>query len=263
MISRLPQFAGAFYPDEPEILRKMVESFLHQAGVEKLKKKPKALIVPHAGYIYSGSIAGYAYKAIGEFNYQNIVLLGPSHNFFFEGMVSSPFTKWLTPLGEIESLTLDDFPVLKNNKLIKESLEAHQLEHSLEVQLPFLQVVFKKSDYKIFPLLTGEIDVLEGKKITESFLGEENLLIASSDLSHYLPFADALKQDKVTVDAILDLDLERFLEYGEACGKLPIAILIALAKEKEWTPKLLKLANSGETQGGKDQVVGYASVIFT
>ncbi|MGC8880738.1 MAG: AmmeMemoRadiSam system protein B [Minisyncoccia bacterium] len=263
MFIRQPQFSGTFYPHEPEILRKMIENFLHQAGIEKLKKKPKAIIVPHAGYIYSGPIAAYGYKAISEFDYQNIILLGPSHNYVFEGLAFSPFKKWLTPLGEVESLTFLDFPLLKDNRLVNESAEAHQLEHSLEVQLPFLQVIFKKrSDYKILPLLTGEIDILEGKKIIESFLAEENLLIVSSDLSHYLPFNDALKQDKVTVDAILDLDLERFLEYGEACGKLAIAILIALARENGWMAKLLKLSNSGETEGGKEQVVGYASVIF-
>lgn len=262
MLTRLPQFAGTFYSEEPEILRKMIKGFLSQASIEKLKKKPKAIIVPHAGLIYSGPIAAYGYKAIANFNYQTIVLLGPSHNFFFKGMVSSPFKKWLTPLGEISSLTIDDFPILKENKIIKEAIEVHQLEHSLEVQIPFIQEIFDKKNFEIFPLLTGEIDYLQGKEIIDLILDENTLLIISSDLSHYLSFEDALKQDKVTIDAILNLDIDRFLEFGEACGKNPITILLLIAKEKGWTVKLLKSANSGETQGGREQVVGYASIVF-
>ncbi|HPC31189.1 MAG TPA: AmmeMemoRadiSam system protein B, partial [Candidatus Paceibacterota bacterium] len=194
------------------------------------------------------------------FDYKKIILLGPSHNFSFSGIVSSPFSKWLTPLRETECLTLKDFPFLEENKFIQESSEIHELEHSLEVELPFLQTIFK--DFVIFPLIAGDLEAEEGKKILASILDEESLLVVSSDLSHYLPFNEALKQDKVTLDAILDLDLERFLDYGEACGKIPISFLISLAKEKNWLPKLLKAANSGETQGGKDQVVGYASVVF-
>ncbi len=261
MSIRQPQFAGTFYPNDPEVLKGMIDNFLRQASVEKLKNKPKALIVPHAGYIYSGPIAAYGYKAISFFDYKRIILLGPSHNFSFYGIAVSPFSKWLTPLRETECLTLKDFPFLEKNKFIQESSEVHEPEHSLEVQLPFLQTIFK--DFVIFPLIAGDLEAEEGKKILASILDEESLLVISSDLSHYLPFNEAQKQDKVTLDAILDLDLERFLNYGEACGKIPISFLIALAKEKNWLPKLLKAANSGETQGGKDQVVGYASVVFT
>ncbi len=260
MLIRQPSFSGIFYPDDPKVLKGMIDDFLRQASVPKLKNKPRALIVPHAGYIYSGPIAAYGYKAISFFDYKKIILLGPSHNFSFSGIVSSPFSKWLTPLRETECLTLKDFPFLEENKFIQESSEIHELEHSLEVELPFLQTIFK--DFIIFPLIAGDLEAEEGKKILASILDEESLLVVSSDLSHYLPFNEALKQDKVTLDAILDLDLERFLDYGEACGKIPISFLISLAKEKNWLPKLLKAANSGETQGGKDQVVGYASVVF-
>jgi len=260
MLIRQPSFSGIFYPDDPKVLKGMIDDFLRQASVPKLKNKPRALIVPHAGYIYSGPIAAYGYKAISFFDYKKIILLGPSHNFSFSGIVSSPFSKWLTPLRETECLTLKDFPFLEENKFIQESSEIHELEHSLEVELPFLQTIFK--DFVIFPLIAGDLEAEEGKKILASILDEESLLVVSSDLSHYLPINEALKQDKVTLDAILDLDLERFLDYGEACGKIPISFLISLAKEKNWLPKLLKAANSGETQGGKDQVVGYASVVF-
>jgi AmmeMemoRadiSam system protein B len=260
MYLRNPQFTGTFYPDNPQVLKKMIEGFLRQAIIPKLKVQPKALIVPHAGYIYSGPIAAYGYKAIHPFFYKTVILLGPSHNFYVEGFVASPFEKWFTPLKETESLTLKDFSLLKNNNLIKESGEVHQLEHSLEVQLPFLQIVLK--DFTIFPILVGEVDILKGAEILDYFLDKETLLIISSDLSHYLKYEEAIKQDKVTIDAILDLDLERFLEYGDACGKVPIALLIALAKKHNLKAKLLKASNSGETAGFKDQVVGYASIVF-
>ena len=260
MLTRLPQFAGSFYPEDPQILEGMINDYLEKATVEKNKSKPKALIVPHAGYIYSGPIAAYGYKAIHPFSYKTVILLGPSHNFYVEGFVASPFENWFTPLKETESLTLKDFSLLKNNNLIKESGEVHQLEHSLEVQLPFLQIVLK--DFKIFPILVGEVDILKGAEILDYFLDKETLLIISSDLSHYLKYEEAIKQDKVTIDAILDLDLERFLEYGDACGKVPIALLIALAKKHNLKAKLLKASNSGETAGFKDQVVGYASIVF-
>ncbi len=259
---RLPQFAGFFYPEENGVLKEMINSFLEKASIEKLNKKPKAIIVPHAGYIYSGPIAAYSYKAISNFKYKKIILLGPSHNFYFKGFASSPFLKWLTPLGELNSLTLNDFPLISKNNLIFDSEEIHLKEHSLEVQLPFLQIIYNKDNYFIFPLLTGEIDFNEGKEVIGSLLNNETLLIVSSDLSHYLPFKEAQKQDKVTADAIFDLDLDRFMIYGDACGKIPLSILISLAKEKNWQPNLLKLSNSGETAGGKDRVVGYLSMVF-
>lgn len=258
---RHPIVAGTFYPDNPEILKKMIQGFLDNATVEKHKSPVKAIIVPHAGYIYSGPVAAYAFKLIENCPYEKIFLLGPSHNFSFDNLVSCAKKYWQTPLGKVEILSKDDFPKLKQKKEIIESSEIHQPEHSLEVQLPFLQTVL--GDFKIFPLLTGNI--INYKKISDilmSIYDEKTLFLISSDLSHYLPYSEAKMIDKVTIDAILANDIERFNEYGNACGKTSIEILLNIANKKQWKSKLLCAMNSGETSGDKNQVVGYASIVF-
>ena len=258
---RYPQFAGTFYPDEPLVLKDMIDDYLHQATIERLKSQPKALIVPHAGYVYSGSVAAYAFKLIENCSYEKIFLLGPSHHFSFDNLVSCAKAYWQTPLGEVEQLSKNDFTKLKRKKEIIESSEIHEQEHSLEVQLPFLQTVLK--DFKVFSLLVG--NVIDYKRISDILLSiydEKTLLLISSDLSHYLPYNEAKMIDKVTIDAILSNDTKRFNQYGNACGKTSIEILLNIANKKQWKSKLLCAMNSGETSGDKKQVVGYASIAF-
>ncbi len=281
MYLRSPQFAGTFYPDNPQILKEMIEDFLHQATVEKLKVQPKALIVPHAGYIYSAQVAAYGFKILedklfrakrekrfcrsaswrrGRFLYKKIILLGPSHHFSFQGLASSPSGYWGTPLGKIECLGKKDLKKLEKTKEIIESSEIHEPEHCLEVEIPFLQVILK--EFKIVPFLTGELNIKTIAKVLESLVDEGTLILVSSDLSHYYPYKEAQKLDKVTIDAILDNDSKRLEEFGEACGKIDIEILIEIAKKKKWQPKLLKALNSGDITGEKSQVVGYASIVY-
>lgn len=260
MYLRSPQFAGTFYPKDPQLLRKMIENFLHEASIPKLKSKPRALIVPHAGYIYSGPVAAYGYKVIENQNYKKIILLGPSHHFSFQGLASSPSGYWETPLGKIECLGKDDLKELKKNKEIIESLEIHEPEHCLEVEIPFLQTVLK--DFKIISFLTGELNIKTIAKVLDPLIDEETLILVSSDLSHYHFYEEAQKLDKVTIDAILDNDFKRLEEFGEACGKTGIDILLEIAKNKNWQPKLLKALNSGDITEEKSQVVGYASVVY-
>jgi len=281
MFIRSPQFAGTFYPDNPQILKEMIEDFLHQATVEKLKVQPKALIVPHAGYIYSAQVAAYGFKILedklfrakrekrfcraerwrrGRFLYKKIILLGPSHHFSFQGLASSPSGYWGTPLGKIECLGKKDLKKLEKTKEIIESSEIHEPEHCLEVEIPFLQVILK--EFKIVPFLTGELNIKTIAKVLESLVDEGTLILVSSDLSHYYPYKEAQKLDKVTIDAILDNDSKRLEEFGEACGKIDIEILIEIAKKKKWQPKLLKALNSGDITGEKSQVVGYASIVY-
>jgi hypothetical protein len=261
MALRYPQFAGTFYPSEQSALKEVINNYLDQAAVEKLKSQPKALIVPHAGYIYSAPVAAYAFKLLENYSYEKIFLLGPSHNFSFNNLVSCTKGYWQTPLGEVEQLSKSDFQKLKHKKEIIESSEIHQQEHSLEVQLPFLQTVL--SDFKIFPLLTGTI--IDYKKIRDILLSiydEKSLLLISSDLSHYLSYNDAKMMDKITIDAILSNDIKRFNEYGNACGKTSIEILLNIVNKKQWKSKLLCAMNSGETSGDKKKVVGYASIVY-
>ena len=299
MFIRSPQFAGTFYPDNPQILKEMIEDFLHQATIEKLKVQPKALIVPHAGYIYSGPIAAYGFKILedklfrakrekrfcraerdrflfrakrekrfcrsaswrrGRFLYKKIILLGPSHHFSFQGLASSPAGYWETPLGKITCLGKKDLKELKKTKEIIESSEIHEPEHCLEVEIPFLQVVLK--EFQIVCFLTGELNTKAIAKVLGSLVDEETLILVSSDLSHYYSYEEAQKLDKVTIDAILDNDIKRLEEYGEACGKTGIEILLEIAKNKHWQPKLLKALNSGDITGDKSQVVGYSSIVY-
>jgi len=258
---RHPIVAGTFYPDDSQVLEKMIQGFLDNATVEKYQSPVKAIIVPHAGYVYSGPVAAYAFKSIENYSYEKVILLGPSHNFSFNNLVSCANKYWQTPLGKIEVLSKDNFPKLKHKKEIIESSDIHEPEHSLEVQLPFLQTVL--GDFQIFPLLIGNI--IDYKKISDILLSiydEKTLFLISSDLSHYLPYNEAKMIDKVTIDAILANDIQRFNEYGNACGKTAIEILLNIANKKQWKSKLLCAMNSGETSGDKKQVVGYASIVY-
>lgn len=261
LVIRPPAVAGAFYPDQPEALKEMIEEYLHRAVVEKLKTAPRAIIVPHAGYVYSGPVAAYAFKLLNNYPYENVILVGPSHHFSFENAISFPPGCWQTPLGKMEIITKDEFPKLKDKKEIAESATEHQIEHCLEVQLPFLQTVL--DNFHIFPLLTG--NPVDCEKISKDLLSldnEKTLFVISSDLSHYLPYAEAKMADQATIDAILSGDIQRFCQYGDACGKIPIEILLRMSLRKKWQSKLLCAMNSGETGGGKEQVVGYASFVF-
>lgn len=258
---RRPIVSGTFYPDDPKILKKMIKGFLDTAIIEKSKSLVKAIIVPHAGYVYSGPVAAYAFKLIENYPYEKIILLGPSHHFSFNNLISCPKGYWETPLGKVETLSKNDFSELKDVNEIVESSEIHQPEHCLEVQLPFLQIVL--NHFQIFPLLAGNI--INCKKIGDILLSiydEKTLLLISSDLSHYLPYNEAKMLDKVTIDSLLANDIKRFQEYGDACGKTPIEILLNIANTKKWQPNLLCAMNSGETSGQKSQVVGYASIAY-
>ncbi len=250
--------AGTFYPANKEKLKSLILKFLNSAKL-KLDHKPKALIVPHAGYIYSGPIAGFGYKVIENFKYQKVILLGPSHFFNFQGLALSQF-QWQSPLGKIETFNPKNLLTsCQNLFFINENI--HQPEHCLEVQLPFLQTIYK--NFKILPILTG--DFLNYQKIAfclNKILDNDTLLIISSDLSHYLPYSQAQDIDSKTVKYILNKDSQNFEKYGQACGKSAILILLEIAKINKWQADLLVLANSGDTSKIKDKVVGYSSIVF-
>jgi AmmeMemoRadiSam system protein B len=253
-------FAGQFYPADEAELKAQIEEFLKEAKPKKLKGKVKALIVPHAGYQYSGPVAAYGYKLLelSTVNRQlSAVLLGPSHRMMFPGIALSNFDFWQTPLGNVHAYSL--YKKLLDDVDFKLVNEAHAFEHSIEVQLPFLQTVVK--DLKITPLLTGRVDEHKqiAKRLSEN-IDDKTLIIVSSDLSHYLPYKEAVEIDKETIDQILNLDT--YIESEQACGTSGIIILIELAKLLGWKAKLLDYRNSGDTSGDKDKVVGYASIAF-
>ena len=253
-----PNVAGQFYPSNKEELKKDIEKYISDARVEKLEKI-RAIIAPHAGYVYSGPTAGFAYAAIkgGEFN--NVLVIGPTHHEFFEGISIPKCDAVETPLGEVPMSPLVE--KLMKEKIFVSKPEVHDREHSVEVQIPFLQTTLK--DFSIVPMVTGEVEPAKAAEIIAKYLDDKTLIVVSTDLSHYLDYETAQGIDKATVRMILEMNTDLLeLPNFQACGKTGILILLKIAEMKGWTPKLLDLRNSGDTAGEKDRVVGYASIAF-
>jgi len=251
-MERMAAVAGSFYSGDPEDLRGMISAYLANAKPEIPKGKLRGIIVPHAGYIYSGPVAAYGYKLLQNLppkTLERIIILGPSHYAAFPGMVESGHSSWGTPLGETETFSI----------MVPAYPSAHEPEHSLEVQLPFLQRVLEGKRFGICPILTGEISPKEGAAVLES-AAKNSFFVISSDLSHYLPYNAAVTKDRMSISLIEALDVDGFMKNGDACGKTGIAIIMALAKKKGWKIVKLHYANSGDTAGPKDGVVGYAAL---
>lgn len=251
-MTRKPAAAGMFYPKESRELKQIVHSFLKQAEEFSFQGKLKALIVPHAGYIYSGLVAAQAYQLLqkNKHKFKKVLLLGPSHYVSFVG-ASIADEDFLTPLGEVQCGEVQKF--LKSG-LVEIFPDAHKAEHSLEVQLPFLQETLK--DFELYALVLGAVNEAKLAKHLAQFIDEETLIIASSDLSHYLPYEKAILVDNKTISKILDGDASNL----DACGRVPIKVVMALAEQLGWKPKLIDYHNSGDTAGEKDRVVGYAAM---
>ena len=257
--TREPAVAGTFYPKTDFDLKAMINKLLSQA--QDYSQIPKALIVPHAGYVYSGLTAAAAYKGLLKFkeSISRVVLLGPSHHITFHGMALPEVSFFNTPLGKIP---LDTELIEKIERLpYAHFLDgAHADEHSLEVQLPFLQVVL--DDFKLVPILVGNSNSSDISDLLEFIWGDEKtLVIVSTDLSHYLDYMDAKNLDHKTSQAILNVR-PNDIKTDQACGRLPVQGLLNLAQEKNLKVYQLDLRNSGDTAGMKDQVVGYGAYAF-
>ncbi|WP_241480440.1 AmmeMemoRadiSam system protein B [Legionella norrlandica] len=259
MSIRQPAVAGYFYPNDPLILKKTIQDLLNQAPVHT--PAPKAILVPHAGYIYSGSVAASAYASLHnkKDSITKVVLLGPAHRLYFQGIAYDPVEKFATPLGEIEQdkellSQITDLPYVYSLP------QAHQNEHCLEIQLPFCQMIFSK--FKILPLVVGETNPMEVAQLIGRIWGDDDtLIIISSDLSHYLPYHIAQREDKNTCIFIDTLDGESIL-HNAACGYFPLRGFLYFARQNHLYSRLLDLRNSGDTAGDKERVVGYAAYHF-
>ena len=255
--------AGSFYPADRGELTRMLEQFLARAAEEQplLAEAPKALIVPHAGYIYSGPVAASAYCHLRSAanRTRRVVLLGPSHRVPLRGLASCRATHYATPLGLVP---LDQAALARVNGLpqVEVNDSAHIPEHSLEVQLPFLQ--FLLEDFELVPLVVGEAEETEVAEVLETLWGDRHtLIVISSDLSHYLDYASARQRDRQTARAIENLDAAA-LHYEDACGRNPVKGLLNLARKKGLRVENVDLRNSGDTAGPRDQVVGYGAWLF-
>jgi len=274
---RPPAVAGQFYPEEKRELIKMIERFLKEAKIDKIKGEIFGILVPHAGYIFSGFVAAHCYKLIEGKDFETVILIGDSHYEYFDGVSIWDRGEWETPLGRAkvdEELTKE---ILNFSKRFFVKDSAHLFEHSLEVQIPFLQKVLK--NFKILPIIFGSEDK-DWKDLAKAILKlmekKKILIVASSDLSHYPPYEVALEVDKRTIDGILSLDPEKFKEKIEnlkrlfpdvdtfACAQDTIKTMLEISKNLKGKAKLLKYQNSGDTiYGEKSQVVGYGAVAFT
>jgi MEMO1 family protein len=259
-MTRDPAVAGSFYPADPRELRAQLEQLL--ADARPVGVTPKALIAPHAGYIYSGPIAATAYKTLAPRadEIRRVVLLGPSHFVPFRGIALPGPGPFRTPLGDVE---LDDAALasIEGRHGVTRLPQAHAREHSLEVQLPFLQVVLPQ--FRLVPLAVGHAaDEDVAAVLAALWGGPETLIVVSSDLSHYLSYDAAVLVDGETANAIERLDGEP-LDGEHACGCHPIRGLLRLARERGLRVVPLDRRNSGDTAGDRRRVVGYGAWAFT
>lgn len=257
---RPPAVAGMFYPAQPAALRAYLAAAL-EGLPEYHGPFPKAIIAPHAGYVYSGPIAATIYRQVQAFRQQirRVVLLGPTHRVAVQGIAIPTVSAFRTPLGDIP-LDLNSLHTLASQPGIVSSDLPHGPEHSLEVQLPFLQYVL--DDFSLLPLAVGQASPqLVAQTLETLWGGDETLVVISSDLSHYLPYDQARQIDQQTCARILAG--QEALRPQEACGAYPINGLILAARHHGLHGDLVDLRNSGDTAGDKNRVVGYAAFAFT
>lgn len=258
---RPPAVSGTFYPADAQKLRDMVKRLLQQVSASSPNLIPKAMIVPHAGYVYSGPIAASVYAKLIPLktDIKRVVLLGPAHTLPLRGLATTTADGFATPLGTVPI----DHPSIKHILSLPQvvSLEkAHEREHSLEVQLPFLQEVLE--EFTLIPLVVGETSPQHVAEVLEKLWGgTETLIIVSSDLSHYQDYQTAQYMDKLTSQAIEHLRPQD-VHHKHACGCYPMNGLLYLAKAKGMHAKTIDLRNSGDTAGSRHQVVGYGAYVF-
>lgn len=252
---RPPAVAGSFYPGQAYELRQVVSAYLKAAGSPGQKPtagetpggKLRALAVPHAGYIYSGAVAARGFQLLTHQKWNRIHLWGPSHRMAFRGLGGGGYLRWATPLGEVA--TGESQPRLLP--------EAHTQEHCLEVELPFLQTLDRKET--VLPLLFGQVN--PETALEQITVADEDLVVVSTDLSHYHPYDEAVRRDKALLDRVVAGDWAG-AEGGEACGLVPLLSLMHLARHRGWECRLIDYQNSGDTAGDRKAVVGYAALAW-
>ncbi len=268
MWHRKPVVAGAFYPADRRELSTLVDSYLQNAAQQSVKGRVLGVISPHAGYVYSGSVAAYAFNQLKNQNFDVAIILAPSHRARFDGASVIPAGEYATPLG---AMTIDDTigKILVEQNRFQFVQQVHEAEHSLEVQIPFLQTV--NPTCSIVPVVVGTTELSVLHDVADSIYdviqndSRNIVVIISTDLSHYHPYDDATSIDAKFIDSLKSYDVKEISKIcgtgkAEACGEGPIiAGLLLCAKLGAKKVDILHYANSGDTAGGKSQVVGYVS----
>ncbi len=275
---REPSVSGTFYPSDPNVLRETIEKFFLKAKISPINEKIIAGISPHAGYIYSGQAQAYVYKAMEKIDFDLACIIAPSHQAYYEGASVYPEGFYRTPLGDVEIDNKVAEKLLKFS-LFDFNLDAHIREHSVEVQLPFLQ--FIKKNFKFVPIVISQFDREMVKEMAENiYIATKNrnvVFIASTDLSHYPPYEIAKKVDNETIKHILSLNPEELYEFARIaprnyhgvstalCGEGGVLVLLNILRIMGVNKsKLLIYYNSGDvTEGIKQEVVGYSGIIFS
>ena len=261
---RKPVYAGSFYPGTRSELTTFIEKLTDRAKQTNVQNLPhtsiKALIMPHAGYIYSGLTAAHISLVLKENQFNRVIVLAPDHRVGFKGGAISDATAYETPLGLIR--LHDDAAGLRRQSNLFQTIPASdRLEHSVEVVLPFLQYFLKK--FELIPIVIGPGNIDSYSAALDPLLDKKTLLVASSDLSHHLPYSEAVDRDRKTIQVILNLNAGKLLKQDNAaCGKIPILIVINMARRHGWQPIFLHYSNSGDTAGDHSRVVGYAAIAF-
>ncbi|MBF0125759.1 MAG: AmmeMemoRadiSam system protein B [Magnetococcales bacterium] len=256
---RAPAVAGMFYPGEAGELRNLVRTLLAQAP--EVKADPVAMVVPHAGFIYSGRTAACAYKSLPAAPAhapRRVFLLGPSHRVPLRGVSVGDYTAYGTPLGPVE-VDQEAVARLAARPHVSTDDAAHRLEHSLETQLPFLQETLVH--FRIVPIVYGDTSGQALAELLASCRRPDDLIVVSTDLSHFHPYEEARLRDARSNEAVLSLD-PRAMDTCEACGNPGVQALLTTALRHNWQPTLADLRNSGDTAGDRKRVVGYASYLF-
>lgn len=254
--------AGQFYPSEDRELRSSVEGYVKGTHLSEdtTGAMCRGVIVPHAGYVYSGPVAGKGYACLASLDksvHTTVVILAPSHHVWFAGAALPEADIFRTPLGDIN--VSEAAKLLMGGSSVFMSAQAHEMEHAVEVQLPFLQVSL--NDFSIIPLVLGEVDTVSLAQDILALNLPHMLVVASSDLSHYEPYDKAVEHDHTTIEHILKGEGGK-LGGHDACGFMPIRTILAMARACGWTSQLVDYRNSGDTAGDKSAVVGYASIGF-
>lgn len=254
---RTPAVAGTFYPRERAELSAAVEGMLsHAKAPERTGRPAKAVVVPHAGYVYSGPVAATAYAALAARapSISRVVLLGPAHRVRLQGLALPNARAMRTPLGDIP-VDADAVAALADLPQVVCSEVAHAREHSLEVHLPFLQRILGR--FSVVPLVVGDASAEQVAEVLEKLWGgDETAVVISSDLSHYLPYDTGRRVDEATAKSIASLEP---VTPAQACGARPLNGLAAFARSRGLEVELLDLRSSGDTAGPRDEVVGYGS----
>jgi len=263
---RKSAYAGSFYPGTRSELISMIEQLTGRVTQTPVQHPShtslKALIMPHAGYIYSGVTSAHISRVLEENQFKRVIVMAPDHRVGFTGGAISDVTAYETPLGRIP-LNKDAATLRGNTYLFQAIPTSDRLEHSVEVVLPFLQYFLKK--FQLIPVVLGhESDLADRVSAALDPLMDQNtLLVVSSDLSHYLSYQEAVDRDRETIKMILNLDAGKLLtRENAACGRIPILVAINMARRHGWQPILLHYSNSGDTAGDRSRVVGYAAIAF-